>query len=210
MLTQFTVVRHGEPQNADLLLGRTNPPLTEKGIVQMFARCHLGTYHRVISSPLSRCADFANQYSADKNMPLVIDDRLQELDFGQWDGMALSELWQLPNQQFERFWLQPWFHIPPGGESTTSLLNRTTQLIDELCNRFSGEHLLLVTHSGVIRVLLSWLLQGAQNGNAHLSRVEVKHGASLSMSVFVDEQGHGWPQLLSLNNSSINLNSSQK
>ncbi|AZG73297.1 histidine phosphatase family protein [Shewanella livingstonensis] len=201
MLTKMTLLRHGEPQNAHLLLGRTNPQLTAKGFEQMKARCSNAQYNRVITSPLIRCADFATQYSAQNNTPLVIENRLQELDFGEWDGVALAELWQMPTKAFETYWHQPWHHIPPGGESTNALLHRVSQLIHELSIRFTGEHILMITHSGVIRVILSWLLQGLQQGNAHLSRVELQHGASLSIGVFIDDEGTQWPQLIGLNNS---------
>ncbi|WP_028112438.1 histidine phosphatase family protein [Ferrimonas kyonanensis] len=196
--TEFHLVRHGQPQDAERLLGRSDPELTELGWRQWQSSCAPLTWQQLYSSPLRRCAEFGQQLARQRHCSLQLDDRLQELDFGEWDGQALAQLWQRPEGDFEAYWQQPWQQVPPGGESTDALLQRVTGLLAELAERHRGETVLLLTHSGVIRVLLSWLLGGQQQGNAHLSRVALGHAARLHIQIYIDEQGLHWPQLMGL------------
>jgi alpha-ribazole phosphatase len=201
MLTQFILVRHGEPEDSHCLLGRTNPPLTAKGVQQLKQVCMNINIDQIVSSPLKRCADFSLWFSQQKQCPLLVDDRLQEMNFGCWDGLSLSHLWQLPSGEFERFWQQPWQFSPPEGETTQQVLARVAQLLIELARRHPGEKLLLFTHSGVMRIVLCWLLNSKEQGNAHLSRVELNYGAQITMSLYQDDEGQLWPQMLGFTNS---------
>ncbi|TKB50277.1 histidine phosphatase family protein [Ferrimonas sediminicola] len=200
MKTLLTLVRHGRPDRADRLLGRTDPGLTPQGWQQMQVSCDGLEVDGIISSPLSRCAEFAHHLSRQRRLPLTIEPGIQELDFGQWDGVDFETLWQSTDGAFELYWQTPWQQTPPQGESTQALHQRVEQTLLRCAREHPGRHLLLLTHAGVMRVVLAWLLEGSRNGNAHLSRVTLGHGARLSLSLYQDEQGQIWPQLLELFN----------
>ncbi|MCU0334982.1 MAG: alpha-ribazole phosphatase [Chitinophagaceae bacterium] len=99
----------------------------------------------VYSSPLSRCLWLAQKLAAQLALPLYTDDRLMELHFGKWEGLAWNEL---PPDE-----LNPWMEqfvtaAPPGGESFEQLHQRVGQWWQQ-----AKQPALVVTHAGVIRSL---------------------------------------------------------
>ena len=86
------VVRHGRtPANAaGQLLGRRDPELDELGRAQAAAvGIAIPTAARVISSPLMRCRQTAEAI----NTSVEIDERLIEVDYGDFEGLAIGDVW---------------------------------------------------------------------------------------------------------------------
>jgi alpha-ribazole phosphatase len=101
----------------------------------------------VYSSPSRRCVRLAERLGA----PVLIDNRLSELDFGAWDGRAWDDL--------PRDCLDAWCHDyvqgrPPGGESFADLASRALSFAEGVAARHAGRCVLAVTHAGVIRALV--------------------------------------------------------
>ncbi|MGL4187161.1 MAG: histidine phosphatase family protein, partial [Thiotrichaceae bacterium] len=193
--TQFMLLRHGLPELAERLLGRTDPRLTEQGWQQMHASTAALDVDVIISSPLLRCYDFAKQMAQVKGINLVTNDAWQELDFGDWDGRLVAELWADEQHAYRQFWHEPFNHSPPQGESSASLLARVSHSITLLSQQYRGRRLLIVTHSGVMRMVLAWLLDSKQQGNSHLSCIQLEHAALLHFTTYLDEDALLWPQL---------------
>ena len=133
------IVRHGQSQaNADgLLVGRVDSPLTSLGRRQAAAlgealAARPGVAARIVTSPLQRAMQTAeaiarafetaarSQSSADpgtgvsREVPrVVVDPRFVELDYGELDGRAISEL---PPGLFAHWSSDPAWR-PPGGET---------------------------------------------------------------------------------------------
>ncbi len=205
--TQFTLLRHGLPELSGCLLGRTNPPLTAKGWQQMEQSSASLEFDLIISSPLARCHAYAQHLAQKRDCKLIVDDAWQELDFGNWDGNSIATLWDDSQQGYGQYWHAPFVHTPPNGESTSDLLSRITTSIECLSREYRGKRLLIVSHSGVMRMALVWLLNSTQEGNPHLSRVQLEHAALLHFNTYIDEADTLWPQLQGLNNPSVYLNS---
>lgn len=206
-LTQIVMLRHGEPQGADRLLGHTDPELTEKGWLQCELAINGLRFDRVISSPLRRCSDFARYYvDAIDKLPLAIDSNWAELNFGSWDGLTFEHLWQQHRTAFIAYRDDPFNCSPPDGESTDSLIARINQGLDEIAQRHPSETILIVTHAGVLRAMLAILLNQQPSGNTHLSRVDVSHAALLTLTLYHDDDSKFWPQLTGLLNSQTLLN----
>lgn len=100
-------------------------------------------FERVYSSPLSRCARLAEKISNRTQF----DDRLMELDFGDWEG----ETWDAIFESEEgKKWFDDYRNYPcPNGESYNDMLARVRRFIAELPQ--SGGNVLIVTHAGVVR-----------------------------------------------------------
>lgn len=201
--THFTLLRHGLPEQADCLLGRTDPELTEKGWQQMQRSSAQLTYDIIISSPLTRCSAFASQLANLNNCPFELDHNWQEINFGLWDGQKIDKLWS-EQHGYEQYWQAPFIHTPPMGESSAALITRLTHTIETLSRQYQGKQILIITHSGVMRMLLAWLLNGTHQGNAHLSRVKLDHAAILQFSTHIDENDTLWPQLQGFSNPMTN------
>lgn len=98
----------------------------------------------VWSSPLRRCRELAEQL----HPAPIFDRRLAEMDFGAWEGRSWDSI--------SRAELDAWAadladYAPPGGESPRQLQRRALDFVGEL----SVPEAVLVTHAGVIRLLLA-------------------------------------------------------
>jgi alpha-ribazole phosphatase len=101
---------------------------------------------KTYSSPLSRCAILANELSVN----VIIDERIREYDFGEWEQMAWDDIYSLDEGSR---WFNDYVNIPcPRGESFTMTVHRVRQFLDSLSD--SDENILIVTHAGIIRVML--------------------------------------------------------
>jgi len=192
-ITTLDLMRHGEPVGGRRYRGQTDDPLSEKGWAQM--RNAVGDHcpwQAVISSSLSRCADFARELAKCHQLPLDIDTRLIELGFGTWEGRTPDELTAVDPEILNRFRHDPVTHAPAGAETLTVFRDRVISAWDSLLEHHAGKHVLVVSHAGVIRMAVAHVLNiplqhlfRLQVSNAGITRIRVeKHG------------GHLFPQLL--------------
>jgi alpha-ribazole phosphatase len=104
----------------------------------------------VVSSPAGRAHATAVELVGDGPPPLV-DERLQEIDFGAWDGLMPSQVAELPEYLS---WLDdPAHHAPPGGETASAARDRLVEAVDEHLR--AAQRLVLVSHKGSIRLIVS-------------------------------------------------------
>jgi broad specificity phosphatase PhoE len=148
------LVRHGRTaQNAARrLLGRLDVPLDELGRRQAQALGRAGVLRgatRVVTSPLSR----ARETAACFGLPITVDPRWTELDYGIYDGAdveAAPELW--------RQWSHDTRYVPEGGESLHALGARVRRACDELWPEAVERDIIVVTHVSPIKAAVAWAL----------------------------------------------------
>ena len=104
----------------------------------------------MVSSPLKRCHAFAKSL----DLPLSLDARFREMDFGAWEGKSTEEVWNADQNALTAFWEDPTAHPAPGGEAWAVMCARTSEAFEEIARTAQGERLLLITHAGVMRSLL--------------------------------------------------------
>lgn len=115
------------------------------------------------SSPLTRCTKLAETLSS----RVSADNRLLELDFGDWEGRRFDAIEADALKQ----WSDNFVEIaPPNGESFGDLCRRVGAFWQELL-RQPHEQVLIVTHAGAIRALLAHVL-GLPPANAFQLRVD--------------------------------------
>ncbi len=152
-------VRHGEVDGGEYFRGQTDDALTARGWQQMQAALDsVSPWQVVISSPLRRCADFARQWANDASLPIVIEDQLQEMNFGEWEGRTATSLMVEDAERIADFWRDPIHHTPPGGENVCQLQQRVLTAWRHLIHHNKGKHLLVISHGGPIRVILAHIL----------------------------------------------------
>lgn len=169
------LLRHGEVEGGNLYRGRTDDPLSPVGWEQMrAATVEFCQWDRIVSSPLQRCAAFAREFAHIRDIPVFLEERLAEVDFGEWERCSAAQLMAHSPTALADFWRDPLNHPPPGGESLSRFRERVVAAWEALCRNHAGERLLLVTHGGVMRMLLSHL-QGWPI--ERFLEIEVKHAA---------------------------------
>ncbi len=181
--THIDLLRHGVTLAGSVYLGRSDVSLSEHGYRQMAdALPDAPRYHAVLSSPLLRCAAFAQDYAQQHSLPLYYDARLQEMDFGAWDGRSAAEIAAADASALENFWRDPIACPPPQAEPLLSFQARVLAAWQELTEHYPDQRVLLITHGGVMRIILTHLQQrpltellNLSVPHAALHQVIVKH-----------------------------------
>jgi broad specificity phosphatase PhoE len=151
-------VRHGQTaHNRDgRLQGRVDLELSELGVQQavLVANRFAGaTIANVVSSPLQRARDTAASIAAVVGCDVEVDDRLLELDYGDWDGRPLAEI---SGARWAQWIADPSF-APPGGESLVSVTAR----VESFCRDHAeaeGGRTIAVSHVSPIKAAVAWAL----------------------------------------------------
>lgn len=175
MSLSLLLLRHGETELGGGLRGSLDDDLTEQGWQQMWSALPAQPrWQRIVSSPLRRCAQFALQLSLRDRLPLKYADGLRELHFGQWEGRHPRDLMVDQADALAAFWNDPYGFTPPDGEPMVRFSERVWAALAQLEREYAEQTILLVTHGGVMRLLLA-----AARGlpPSQLLQVEVEHGA---------------------------------
>ncbi len=195
--TTVDLLRHGEPVGGRRYRGQLDDPLSEKGWAQM--RAAVGDHcpwQRIVTSPLRRCRAFAEALAARHGLALEIEPRFRELGFGEWEGRTAEEIAARDPEILLRFWRDPSNHTPPGAEPLAAFRDRVLAAWEDWQTRAAGEHLLVVTHAGVIRLLLCHALDMPYDRlfrievpNAGLTRLRVERNGTVILPRLVFHAG---------------------
>lgn len=175
MTLYLDMLRHGETTLGGGFRGSLDDALTEPGWTQMrAATAAAGPWDLLVSSPLLRCAAFAAELAGQLQLPMVLEPDLRELHFGDWEGRSAAQIMAEDAEALGRFWADPYGYSVPAGEPMADFESRVLAAVERLRQRYAGQRLLLVTHGGVMRLLLA-RARGLERGQ--LLQVEVAHGA---------------------------------
>lgn len=165
------LVRHGRTSAnaAGLLQGRVDNELDEAGVRQADEIATALSQSdqrpdRIISSPLLRARQTAQATAELTGLPVAIDERWAELDYGDWDELPISEI---RASQWQR-WRADTSFAPPGGESLAQLNDRVGAACDELAAVAAGQHVAVFTHVSPIKAAVRWVLGTADEISWHL------------------------------------------
>ncbi|HHP0512751.1 TPA: alpha-ribazole phosphatase family protein [Vibrio harveyi] len=140
----------------------------------------------IISSPLSRCHDLAEILAEQQLLPLSVEPQLQELDFGDFDGIPfdmLSEHWN----KLDAFWKAPAQHTLPNAESLDDFSHRVTCAWSQIINDIN-DNLLIVTHGGVIRMILAHVLGVDWRNPRWYSTLTIGNASVTHITITIDDQ----------------------
>lgn len=154
MTTTLALLRHGEtPWNrVKRLQGRTDVGLSETGAAMLAAHTLPPECNdlQVCTSPLVRCTQTAAQL---RLVTPVIEPRLIEMSWGQWEGRTQSDLRSELGPEMAENEARGWDFMPPGGESPRLVWQRVRPWLAELAAL--RRPTLAVTHRGVMRVIFA-------------------------------------------------------
>lgn len=158
-ITSFLLIRHGHTKQTEEGKLYTDPTveLTEQGIEQAKS---LGrwlskqTPDKVLSSTAKRVVSTAELVSSALNMVPVPIEGLDEWSVGAWEGRSYLDIKKNNPDLYKAWSSDPIRNAPPEGESIADLCVRIDKKLDEMIEKYDGQRLALITHSGVIRAIL--------------------------------------------------------
>lgn len=186
--TTIYLLRHGKVNGPAALYGKTDIEVADKVNAKILAELNsfqANSAHnitQIISSPLQRCYNIASQFSKAQYLPLESNKGFAEIDFGKYDGVSFDEIQNLKNnqniwQQLENFWNNPSSHPLPDAELLSCFYQRITDSWKQMLKAHKGKNILLVCHGGVIRMILSHLLNIDYDNKALFSQLNVKNSS---------------------------------
>ncbi|WP_416194295.1 histidine phosphatase family protein [Sphingomonas mollis] len=141
------LMRHGTPTLTGRLLGRTDCPVTDDGLTACRTAAARLDVEAIHTSDLIRAHACANAAATALTVPVHVDPRWRELDFGEWDGRAPADC---DSEALASFWADPDACPPPGGERWSALLARVTEALAQI-----DRPTLVMTHGGAMRAALA-------------------------------------------------------
>lgn len=156
------LIRHCEPQLPDgipICMGRTDIPLSEKGIKQAmdlrdyFSKVDISG---IYSSPLVRAMQTAN-IIANENYSVLIKNDFTEYNIGKWDGMSFADIKEKYPKEYKERGENLENYIVEGGESMAMCRERALPEFFNTVSQSEG-NIIIVSHAGVNRIILSSML----------------------------------------------------
>lgn len=151
--TSVDLLRHGDCQGGEIFRGSSDVELSELGWKQMQAAVSGREWDQIVSSPLKRCRLFAEKLSDENGIPLSVDERWQEFNFGVWEGRPRAEVWKESAKEVAGFFSDPETFTPEGGDSYQSVCKRVQDAWEDILAKYSNKRVLVITHGGVFRTL---------------------------------------------------------
>jgi len=182
------LLRHGECADGHCYRGTTDVALSDVGHQQMLQSVEKllkkksAPWSRILTSPLQRCFIVADQLAQQCKVPLVCHKGYQEIHFGDWEGQRVDDVWATQQATVKKWFADPVNFPPPNGEAADTFSDRVVTILLQHMHQTPNEHTLLVTHGGVMRVLLAHCLSMPLNNMgrfdvpyACLSRIQISY-----------------------------------
>jgi broad specificity phosphatase PhoE len=172
------LVRHGQSgaNAAGLLVGRSDPALTELGVRQAVLTGRYLADERsarpdqplsMVSSPLGRALGTAKLIAGELGWtePIAVDDRLIELDYGAFDGLRLGDV----GRGDWAAWRADPSWRPPGGETLVELQERVEAWCEEVAEQATDGDVVAVTHVSPVKAAASWAIGAGPEASWRMS-----------------------------------------
>lgn len=157
MAHTVTLVRHGQTERSatSTYSGRLDVPLTDTGReqAQRAAQQLAGAgIDAVVTSPLVRARDTAHAIAAAAGVPLTVDERLIEVDYGPFEGLDRDGARARLGAAFEDWRADPFGAPVAGMEPLGDALKRAREATADVLAAHA--HPVVVGHQGILRIVL--------------------------------------------------------
>ncbi len=190
------LLRHGETafSHHNRFCGRIDAPLTADGraMAAAFADAYACVpWEAIVTSSRTRTVDTAMPLAARLGLPVHRDGRLDEMSYGDWQGLSKAEAAGRDPEHFAR-WLEDPSIGAPNGEHPREVGERALAALDDLRGRFPRGNVLVVAHKAILRILFCQLLgidvrhyRGVDWPVAAVTRIDIQD-EHLSLQTFAD------------------------
>lgn len=145
---EILFVRHGQTKWNVLkkVQGKADIELDEKGIKQAEETRDFLKNEKIdliICSPLKRAKQTADIINQERNIKMIIDPRISERDFGEFEGKFKNEF------DVEAFWSYKQNIKYDKAENIRTFFKRVYSFLDSIKNEYSEKRILVVSHGGI-------------------------------------------------------------
>ena len=164
---EIYIVRHGQTiwNASNLLQGNADIELNEKGralAIETGRNLQGVLFNRIYSSPLIRAYDTARLICGTRNIPIIRDERLKELNFGVNEGKNFKELLADKSDPFHYFFECPaLYRAPEKGETLEHICERGAEFMKEVIEpqKDELERIMIVAHGAMNKAIMCHVKQ---------------------------------------------------
>lgn len=161
-MTILYVTRHGETvwNREKRFQGHMNSDLTQKGIQAaelLSIRMEDIDIDYIISSPIKRAYQTAEIVRGKKNVDIITDDGLKEINLGKFEGLTYDEIYEKYSDIMNKIIEDPHNVCYPDGESLNLFHKRVSESIKNILMKYEGKKILIVAHGGVVKSIESYM-----------------------------------------------------
>ena len=193
-------LRHGETAwNAEgRLCGRTDIALSPAGRQQARALARglkALSFEALYTSPLDRALETARLIGRDLGLAPVPDERLVELNYGDWEGKTIAEIQRTDPATYRAWVANPAAVAPPKGETGEELVRRVAPFLDQIVSGRTRGNVVVVCHKTVCRLVVCHIL------GLPLSEYRRRLAMDNAALNIIQAREHGW-RLVRMNDTS--------
>lgn len=159
-MTKLYLTRHGETiwNTKGIFQGWADSNLTELGVKQaqwLEKRIRDFKIDIIISSPTGRAFNTAKILKGNREIEILTDDGLREINVGLWEGRSQEEIKSMCEKNYYNFWNIPSKYEPTkDGETYKDIANRSFETIMKIVRANEGKNILVVTHTITIKAFM--------------------------------------------------------
>jgi alpha-ribazole phosphatase len=159
-MSELLFIRHAETDMAGTFCGHSDPGLNAHGFAQLpplVDRLEGEDIRAIYTSDLLRAWTTASTIADAFGISYQVRPALREINFGQWEGLTWAEIEQR-DKDYARRWITEYPQLPaPWGETLREFKKRVLNEVAFLSQVTEGHNIAVITHAGVIRIVLSTL-----------------------------------------------------
>ena len=166
-------IRHAETDLAGTFCGHSDPPINTRGYAQvnnLIAQLSSEPFDAIYSSDLRRATDTAAALAQAFHVPCLTSPNLREIHFGDWESLTWEEI-KKRDPDYAQRWADSFPAFPaPGGEVFADFEQRVLHEMTHLFRLATNKRIAVVTHGGVMRVVLRTFLGHTEQEAWELTR----------------------------------------
>ena len=160
---EIYIVRHGQTMwnKEKRLQGSVDIELNENGKeLAIITGKNLADTHIdiIFSSPLKRAHETAKLIKGSRDIEIIVDDRLRELNFGSMEGESYEKLYEEKTHGFKYFFTEPHLYYPPeDGETLEHLVERASEFMKDVIEPLAEtcQRVMIVAHGAMNKALMT-------------------------------------------------------
>ncbi|UYZ24086.1 histidine phosphatase family protein [Mesobacillus jeotgali] len=159
-MIKLYITRHGETtwNTEKRMQGWQDSNLTENGkknAESLGERLKDIEFEAIYSSPSGRAKTTTELVKGNREIPVIFDDHLREMNLGTWEGQTMDSIRETNPIEIDHFWNAPELFVPVGGETFIDVRERALKTLGRIKNDHLTGNILIVTHSVMIKTLFS-------------------------------------------------------